>query len=194
VANSNRRVNSIDSLSINGSVPSNPDEIKDHMVQFYSMLFTESCGWRLVPEGLSLNSIGEEDCRWLEKDFEESEVWEVVKKMKGDKAPGLDGFSMGFVKACWRVIKEDVMAVFGEFHSKASFHKSLNATFIALFPKKVGAVDLKDFRPSLVGVVYKLIANVLANRLKMMLGKITSLHQNAFVKGRQILDSVLIGN
>jgi hypothetical protein len=102
---------------------------------------------------------------------------------------------MGFVKACWRVIKEDVMAVFGEFHSKASFQKSLNATFIALIPKKVGAVDLKDFRPiSLVGVVYKLIAKVLVNRLKTMLGKITSLHQNAFVKGRQILDSVLIGN
>jgi hypothetical protein len=71
----------------------------------------------------------------------------------------------------------------------------LNATFIALIPKKVGAVDLKDFRPiSLVGVVYKLIAKVLANRLKTMLGKITSLHQNAFVKGGQILDSVLIGN
>jgi hypothetical protein len=87
------------------------------------------------------------------------------------------------------------MAVFGEFHSKASFQKSLNASFIALIPKKVGAVDLKDFRLiSLVGVVYKLIAKVLVNRLKTVLGKIISETQNALVKGRQITDSVLIGN
>jgi hypothetical protein len=152
---------------VNGSLSSNPSEIKEHMIQFY--LFTESSGWRPVPEGLPMHSIGEEDCRWLERVFEESEVWEVVRHMKSDKAPGPDGFSMGFIKACWGVLKEDIMAVFGEFYSKASFQKSLNASFIALIPKKVGAVDLKDFRPiSLVGVVYKLITKVLANRLKMV--------------------------
>jgi hypothetical protein len=34
-------------------------------------------------------------------------VFEVVKHMKGEKSPGTDGFSMGFIKACWGVIKED---------------------------------------------------------------------------------------
>lgn len=47
------------------------------------------------------------------------------------------------------------------------FEKSLNATFIALIPKKTRAIDLKDFHPiSLVSGVYKIIAKVLANRLK----------------------------
>ena len=46
------------------------------------------------------------------------------------------------------------MAVFREFYSRASFQESLNTSFIALIPKKVGVVDLKDFCPiSLVGVV-----------------------------------------
>ena len=88
-----------------------------------------------------------------------------------------------------------MLAVFPDFHDYGSFVRSINAIFLCLIPKKPGAVECKDFRPiSLITGVYKIIAKVLANRLKVVLEKVVSDSQNAFLGGRQILDSVLIAN
>lgn len=69
-----------------------------------------------------------------------------------------DGFRMEFYKEFWSVIGEDVMKALGEFHSKDSLYRSLNATSIALIPQKRGTVESKDFHPiSLLGRFYKLV-------------------------------------
>ena len=93
------------------------------------------------------------------------------------------------------MIKGEVMAVFNDFFVSGKFVKSLNSTFIVMVPKKEGADDFKDFKPiSLVGSLYKLIAKVLANKLKKMMSWLVNKAQNAFVEGRQILDASLIAN
>jgi hypothetical protein len=77
-------------------------------------------------DGLSFDSIDEVDASWLEREFEEREVWGVVKAMNGDKVSGLDGYSMAFFQACWVVLKEEIMKVFCEFHASGKFERSLN--------------------------------------------------------------------
>ena len=64
------------------------------------------------------------------------------------------------------------MKFFWEFYEHGIFVKSLNATFLILIPKKVGAKDLRDFRPiSLMGGLYKWLTKVLANRLRKVVSK-----------------------
>jgi len=65
-------------------------------------------------------------------------------------------------------------------------------TNIALIPKVDSQVSMKDLRPiALCNVVYKIVAKVLANRLKLVLDKCVSDSQSAFVPGRSILDNVM---
>ncbi len=146
-------------------------------------------------DGIQFTSISEEEAAWLDRPFEESEIVHVVQGCNGDKASSPDGFSLAFFQQCWGVVRNDMLAFCYEFHEYCSFERSLNATFISLIPKKHGADEIKDFRPiSLVDGMYKIIAKLLANRLSVVLGNIISPSQNAFVKDRQILDSVLIAN
>ena len=79
------------------------------------------------------------------------------------------------------------MGFFKEFYEKGAFTKSINMTFLVLIPKKGGAKDLKDFRPiSLVASLYKLLAKVLANKLKKVVGKVVSEAQNAFMEAKSL--------
>ena len=71
--------------------------------------------------------------------------------------------------------------------------KKLNCTFLALIPNTRMPLTLKDYRPiSLVGSLYKILAKVLANRLKKVMNTVISPTQMAFVKDWQIVDSFVI--
>ncbi|KHN14499.1 Transposon TX1 putative 149 kDa protein, partial [Glycine soja] len=81
------------------------------------------------------------------------------------------------------------------FFVNATFPKGSNSSFIALIPKLNDPQVISDFRPiSLIGCIYKVIAKMLANRLRNIMPHLIDERQIAFVKGRQLLHGVLVAN
>eukprot|EP00253_Pinus_taeda_P011878 PITA_11878 len=138
----------------------------------------------------SINS----DQNWaLCREITLGEVEEAVNSMPNDKAPGPDGFTINFYKACWHIVKQEVWDVVEDSRKSGSTLKSINSTFIVLIPKGEEANTPEKFRPiALCNVIYKIISKVIANRLKPILPGIISEEQSGYVEGRQILDNILL--
>ncbi|GJS54318.1 reverse transcriptase domain, reverse transcriptase zinc-binding domain protein [Tanacetum coccineum] len=113
----------------------------------------------------------------------------------GDKAPSPDGFNFKFIRKMWEIIKPDLMGAISWFWEKMEISKGCNTSFVTIIPKVVDHIGLGDYRPiSLIGCYYKIIAKMLAERVKRVVGDVVDKEQNAFIKGRFILDGVLIAN
>jgi len=64
-----------------------------------------------------------------------------------------------------------------------------------MIPKVENPQELGEFRLiSLVGCLYKIISKVLSLRLKKVINKVIDVRQSTFLKGRGLLDSVLVVN
>lgn len=98
-----------------------------------------------------------------------------------------------FFRKAWSVIGEDVTVAIQYFFIKWFLPKSINSTILALIPKKVKTIGMKDYRPIyFCNVLYKVISKILANRLKSLLPKYISLNQSAFIKERLLIENVLL--
>ncbi|PNX99941.1 cysteine-rich receptor-like protein kinase, partial [Trifolium pratense] len=166
-------------------------ETKDH----FSKHLSEEWSSRPFLQGINFKSLSNEDNDLLLAPFDESEVKDTIWSCDGNKSPGPDGFNLNFFKACWVIVKFDVMNFLEEFHAKARLPKAVTASFLTLIPKKDHPQDLFDFRPiCLIGSLYKILSKILANRLKRVLGKLISNGQSAFLPHRQIFDGVVVLN
>nr|GEZ14183.1 putative RNA-directed DNA polymerase, eukaryota, reverse transcriptase zinc-binding domain protein [Tanacetum cinerariifolium] len=131
----------------------------------------------------------------LEMSVSNEEIKKAVWDCGTDKAPGPDGFTFGFFRHFWHIVKKDVCNAVSYFFIHDDLPIGCNSSFIALIPKIPDANVVKDFRPiSFIGSVYEIIAKILSNRLVNVLGDIVSEVQSAFVANRQILDGPFILN
>ena len=106
----------------------------------------------------------------LIKQFTKEEVEAALKQMHPTKSPGPNSMSAIFYQKFWDIVGNDVVnTVLNVLNSDMSM-VDINKTYITLVPKNSNPSRMTDFGPiSLSNVIYKLIAKVLTNHLKLIL-------------------------
>ena len=56
------------------------------------------------PDVLVFPMISGDNANWLERPFEEVEIFDVVQSFHGDKSPDPDGFPLAFFQTCWGIV------------------------------------------------------------------------------------------
>lgn len=76
-----------------------------------------------------------------------AEVRAAVFSINPDKAPGPDGFSVGFYQSFWDVIGEDIYKDIHNFFETSYLQPRQNETHVRLIPKITRAKKVSDYRP-----------------------------------------------
>ena len=155
--------------------------IDSKICKFYAKYFTEYMPRKPFIEDLDWCPIS------LKIDF-----W--FFSLETERAPG-DGFTFGFSQNCWDIVKSDLLRVFSKFTLMVMLEFAWTPLLSPLSSKKDRAIKTKDFQTiSLVSSVYKIITNVLPDRLSEVLSDTISENQSAFILDLQILDATFIAN
>lgn len=191
-----RRRNQIHKIMGNNGEITEPLEIKRKLFQDFKDFFCKDEGHTpFLLHNLEWQSLSNEDSSMLTRQFTEEEIWFALQETDSHKSPGPDGFNAWWLKNLWPQISGKILSFFFEFYHRTYIPQGANSSFIALIPKKQSPLSMQDFRPiSLINSSFKLLLKVLANRLKGVLGNLISEEQTAFVKGRNINESIFMVN
>uniref|UniRef100_A0A803P8Y0 Reverse transcriptase domain-containing protein n=1 Tax=Cannabis sativa TaxID=3483 RepID=A0A803P8Y0_CANSA len=196
-ASHRRRINRILKLhNSSGTLLTKEEDINHEIESFFQALFTSTnpsnSDMHLALEGID-SRLTDNDKSLLDEIFTVDEIEKAFFQLPADKAPGIDGFNSNFYKANWSLVKNDVISAALSFLNENGNISLLNTTLISLIPKVKQPLSVKDFRPiSLCTIIYKIISKTIANRLKLVLNKLISSNQSAFLPGRLISDNIII--
>lgn len=174
------------------------EDIKAEAVRYFSeLLSSEPPGFTgttvATLSGLLAFRCSDQEQDLLVSEVSDAEVKKLIFSMPANKAPGPNGYTAEFFREAWDVVGKELTLAVQSFFKFGFLPKGLNATILALIPKKTDAREMKDYRPiSCCNVLYKVISKILANRLKLVLPGFIAPNQSAFIKDRLLMENLLL--
>lgn len=168
-------------------------EMGEVVIRYFEGIFMEPENRALPTSTECPRRVTHEQNKRLTEEVSFEEFTIALKQMHPDKASGPDGLNPAFYQNFWKLMGGEVFECCRTWLRDCTFPAELNSTNVVLIPKIEQACRMKDLRPiALCNVLYKIIAKVLSNRLRVLLPSLVSENQSAFVAGRSITDNVVV--
>ncbi|KAL3682458.1 hypothetical protein R1sor_000480 [Riccia sorocarpa] len=181
-----------------GEVLTETGEILEEIQEFYQVLYTAEFETPEVLEAreevvnLISKSLTSQESGSVSAIPTKEEIQRVVFSMPANKAPGYDGVTIELLRSCWEVVGEACVKFVQAVWVKKRMLRVDCQGVIELLPKGGDKKALGNWRPiSLMNISYKIVAKILANRVRVHLPKLVDSQQSGFVMGRQIADNIL---
>ncbi|XP_010495645.1 PREDICTED: uncharacterized protein LOC104772766 [Camelina sativa] len=121
------------------------------------------------------------------------DIRRTIASLPKSKAPGPDCFPVEFYREAWDIVGQETVVAVQEFFTSGHLPGNFNATAITLIPKTPGADTIPQFRPiSCCTTVYKIIARLLKQKLKLFISYAVQGNQVGFIQGRHLCENVLL--
>ena len=170
--------------------------IMQEQVRFYKRLYTaQLLDDRDQEEVLKFidRCLSEEEKLPLETLLSEEECLLAFHAMPANRTTGSDGLPKEFYACFWDILASDFLAMANYCLDKGELPLSLRRAIITLIFKKDDPESLKNGRPiSLLNFDYKLIAKVIAQRLRVVMPSIIHPDQSCAVPGRSSDDNATL--
>ncbi|KAL2930420.1 hypothetical protein RDABS01_035830 [Bienertia sinuspersici] len=180
----------------NGVLQDNPSSIAGAFLEYYQNLLgvKEEGRQRVQQEVVGLGPVIQNDQKpRLISIPTHEEIRKTMYSIKGDKAPGPDGFGSYFYQDNWDLVGGEVCEAVVSFFRTGKLLREVNTTFLSLIPKINCPGDFTEFRPiACCNTIYKCITNIICNRLKIVLPNLIAANQGAFVHQRFIVHNIMV--
>ncbi|CAI5477431.1 unnamed protein product [Closterium sp. Yama58-4] len=179
----------VGSASITGS-----KEILAAASGFFKNIFgkdrrTDRDGWSFNPSHRLDGWVAET----LTREWSEQEVKNAFAAMARNKSPGSDGLPKELFEAHWDLLGESFMAMAKDFEGSTVLPAEIKEAVTIFLPKKGDKESLNNYRPiTLLNFTYKVLARVVADRMKSVLHMVISPEQYGFIPGRRLSDAVAL--
>ncbi|KAK3189324.1 hypothetical protein Dsin_028885 [Dipteronia sinensis] len=131
---------------------------------------------------------------YLDAIFTAEKVCKTVFDMALSKAPRPDGLPAGFYQNFWSTVGKNVTEGCLKCLQSGETVAYVNDTLVCLIPKVKKTIRMSEFRPiSLCNVIYKIVATTLTNRLRNVIGEVTSEVHITFIPRRLITNTAIVG-
>merc|ERR1712002_59874 len=136
-----------------------------------------------------IKKITKQEFQDMEGELSDHELTEtLMNSMNGASAPGIDGFTVGWLRQFWPMLRHLVRMALNEMYDEAAISEMCRLAIIRLLRKGEKSPLLPgNYRPiSLLSIFYKLASACITKRIKPVLARLIGKEQKAYLPENNI--------